>query len=774
MRVLLAASGLPPEFAGLAFEAAANIHNVMYSERVGMSRVEYRHGGKPAYSMMRWFGVKIFCDRPPQDVSGKLGSRRYVALYLSPDPLSSNQRVFDLEKMKVRLCASFRDLEANLVATTQLLTTCNIPPPMTLQQLVDEGVPLQRYYHGHTPLQARLGDGMSTDSGVQTEIINPSADSGGVEATTISADEVMPTAAADEEISAGDCSHDLSATSVSVSDEQAVVIPTSRRSRRHLQFGDDGTGITPDLTGLSAAELRRLRSDFAPGYYNHQYLVCALEDAAVNIPKSVKAAENSPQAVQWLEALEREYAQWLHHDAVEEVTWSEMRSNPGQLLNTFVLFSLKYQPDGSIKSYKARCVVDGSKEQFPDMIQQLRHTSTSVTTFPHILCHLNVATAENFEIVIADVAGAFFHGEIDESEDTIYLRVPDRFPRRDPDGPRTVLRLKKNLYGLKSAGKRYENAAFPIIEAAGLLSRPSDPCLFTNSATDQRLHADPATTIAGAMSDAESNGSEFDEALNPVTLRAHIYVDDQITTSKSLREAMDLLSNINESGLTYGAVGRIDRLLGHNFDESEFGLHVDLRSYIDKIATEDFMELAVREVTQPVTKDEVRAGAFARAGDDYQASQEDIQYFARVMGLIQWCASTIRLDVAVPASRLGRCVVNSTPLNIKAAIRTLKYLCSTRDLGYTYHRQGSPEYEMLQRTGMVNVLVAYSDSDFGGEGATDMRSTSGGVVLLNKEPVIAYSRVQKRVCTSTAMAETLALVEMVKTVEHLRRLLAQL
>jgi len=186
------------------------------------------------------------------------------------------------------------------------------------------------------------------------------------------------------------------------------------------------------------------------------------------------------------------------------------------------------------------------------------------------------------------------------------------------------------------------------------------------------------------------------------------------------------------------------------------------------------MELAVREVTQPVTKDEVRAGAFARAGDDYQASQEDIQYFARVMGLIQWCASTIRLDVAVPASRLGRCVVNPTPLNIKAAIRTLKYLCSTRDLGYTYHRQGSPEYEMLQRTGMVNVLVAYSDSDFGGEGATDMRSTSGGVVLLNKEPVIAYSRVQKRVCTSTAMAETLALVEMVKTVEHLRRLLAQL
>jgi len=76
--------------------------------------------------------------------------------------------------------------------------------------------------------------------------------------TTISADEVMPTAAADEKVSAGDCSNDLSATSLIVADEQAVVVLTLRRSRRHLQFGDDGAGITPDLTGLSVAELRRL------------------------------------------------------------------------------------------------------------------------------------------------------------------------------------------------------------------------------------------------------------------------------------------------------------------------------------------------------------------------------------------------------------------------------------------------------------------------------------------------------------------------------------
>ena len=77
--------------------------------------------------------------------------------------------MFDLEQLKVRLCASLRDLEGSLVAAMSLLPEFEMPRPMTLQQLVDEGVPHRLKCHRHTRLQACSGHGMTAGSGVQTD-----------------------------------------------------------------------------------------------------------------------------------------------------------------------------------------------------------------------------------------------------------------------------------------------------------------------------------------------------------------------------------------------------------------------------------------------------------------------------------------------------------------------------------------------------------------------------------------------------------------------------
>jgi len=66
----------------------------------------------------------------------------------------------------------------------------------------------------------------------------------------------------------------------------------------------------------------------------------------------------------------------------------------------------------------------------------------------------------------------------------------------------------------------------------------------------------------------------------------------------------------------------------------------------------------------------------------------------------------------------------------------IKYLNFTKNYKITYKGQGE--------------IVVYTDSDFAGD-SYDRKSTSGFIILMNKDPICWQSKKQTVVATSTAV-----------------------
>ena len=91
--------------------------------------------------------------------------------------------------------------------------------------------------------------------------------------------------------------------------------------------------------------------------------------------------------------------------------------------------------------------------------------------------------------------------------------------------------------------------------------------------------------------------------------------------------------------------------------------------------------------------------------------------------------------------------------------RVFRYLASTKTLGINLRKT---PHEVL-------VIKGFCDSDLGGDKTTG-RSTSGNVLLVNNNPVLWKSKLQKATAISTMEAELYSLIELVKEISWFTRL----
>ena len=89
----------------------------------------------------------------------------------------------------------------------------------------------------------------------------------------------------------------------------------------------------------------------------------------------------------------------------------------------------------------------------------------------------------------------------------------------------------------------------------------------------------------------------------------------------------------------------------------------------------------------------------------------------------------------------------------------LKYLNLTKNFKITYKGQGE--------------LVAYSNSDFAGD-PKHRKSTSGFILIMDKDSICWQSKKQSVVSISTAEAEYIAMSECMKKVLNIRNILSEL
>ena len=130
--------------------------------------------------------------------------------------------------------------------------------------------------------------------------------------------------------------------------------------------------------------------------------------------------------------------------------------------------------------------------------------------------------------------------------------------------------------------------------------------------------------------------------------------------------------------------------------------------------------------------------------------------YQRVVGALLYCATNTRPDIAYAVGQLSRAMSRPTPELEECALRVIRYLYRTREIGLRYEADPRP-------------LHGYSDSDWAVK-----HSTSGWVFVLNQAAVSWGSKKQKSIALSSCEAEIVAASEASKEAVHLRGLAKEL
>jgi hypothetical protein len=155
----------------------------------------------------------------------------------------------------------------------------------------------------------------------------------------------------------------------------------------------------------------------------------------------------------WLEAIRTELTSLIvTNDVFEPIKIDDVPiEKQKKIFNLLILLKRKRDQHHEITKYKARLVMDGSRAQIG---VDVFDTYAPVIDYSTVRLLISLAFGNNWEMFHWDISVAFTNAK---SEEETYVRFPKSFPSDLFPGFKggTIARLKRNLYGSKSAPKLY-------------------------------------------------------------------------------------------------------------------------------------------------------------------------------------------------------------------------------------------------------------------------------------------------------------------------------
>ncbi|GJW92555.1 retrovirus-related pol polyprotein from transposon TNT 1-94 [Tanacetum coccineum] len=242
--------------------------------------------------------------------------------------------------------------------------------------------------------------------------------------------------------------------------ESSSVPRRSERARKERN-------LDPDFID-SQAIIFLVEGDNENNFINKISVLLNVEDA----PKTYKEAITSRNSAFWKEAIDDEM-----DSLVSNNTWELSDLPPGsKAIGCRWVFRIKYHTDGSIKTFKARLVIQGfSQRQGVDYFD----TYAPVARITSIRVLFALASIYNLPIHQMDVKTAFLNRDLDEE---VYMKQPEGFVL--PGHENRVCKLKKSLYGLKQAPKQWHDKFDKSILSNGFTHNSSDRCIYSKFTKD--------------------------------------------------------------------------------------------------------------------------------------------------------------------------------------------------------------------------------------------------------------------------------------------------
>ena len=390
--------------------------------------------------------------------------------------------------------------------------------------------------------------------------------------------------------------------------------------------------------------------------------------------------------------------------------------------------------------WKGRLAIVGTGET--EGVDTVYNTFSPTVGFTAIRTLISLLCNPKYHVGSYDLSSAFVATELEDR--AVYVKLPSD---AGASGNK-IVRLTKNVYGMKNSGKAFvqklgrEILAFEeiFIDKSGREGKaqfqrlPSDQCIF-----------------------------RYRDSLGREMILLH-YVDDIVcaTTDPDLRDRF--FKHLNKTWKITDE-GTLNRFLGVHFERSKDGWKwkATMATYIDRIV-ERFGLKESRRVDTPM-----EAG-FVLTEEDFQEepTAEMIHEMRSLIGSIGYCATAIRFDVSYAVSILSRHLVKPCRKVIDAAKRVIKYLDSTKDFSIEWWAS-----ERDVNDGMSNRLFGATDASYAMD-PISRKSHGGYINFINHGAVSWKSGLQPIVTLSSCEAEYVALCAAVCEVKYIRSLMRDL
>jgi hypothetical protein len=331
------------------------------------------------------------------------------------------------------------------------------------------------------------------------------------------------------------------------------------------------------------------------------------------------------------------------------------------------------------------------------------------------------ANTHDLEMHQIDVKTAFLYGEIEEE---IYMRQPAGYV--EPGSEHKVCRLLRGLYGLKQAGRAWNQRLHAELVEIGFTRSDEDHCLYM-----------------------KGTGSEF--------VGIGIHVDDGcvVGAASEIEKIKSQVQKVFE--ITDG--GELKYFLGLQFerDREHRRLTIHQNRYTTELLIQHQMDQCAPKST-PWDSGVTLTKAMSPASEEEREEMSSIPY-RQIVGELLFLSISTRPDIAHPVGQLARFVSNPGPKHWTAAKRVLRYLNGTRSLGISFDGNQPTQ------------LLGFADANWAG--SEERRSTSGNVFMYGGGAISWRSQQQPTVALSTMEAEYVSLSGCTQQAVWLRRLVAE-